>query len=299
MDPKDRKVLPNIPCTSDNFCRTYTLENYDVEYLHFHTHIEIGICLSGNGISYVDDTEYTFTTDDVQIVFPFQNHFSKNTDKEESLWNWITIDYENLFETVGFVDIDNIQKIIKKEMAIYGVIDKRKYPEVRNLIQKLVKTTLPSYTKHSYLSELQTSLFLSLIMELWSNSINLPKLSLPSTNSSLMAISPALNIIRTSIKDGCAPKIAELCYKCGMSPTHFRRVFTKELGVTPHEYLDVCRIRKAKKLLASTNISMTEISNNIGYGNISSFNRIFLKHTGMTPSQFRNNFWITKGKYTK
>ena len=281
---------PNIPTVLDNFCKTYTLKNYDVDYLHFHKHIEVGVCLRGNGICYVNNTEYPFVPGDVQIIFPFQNHFAKNSTKKECLWNWITIDYVKLFETVGFLDIENIQKIIKKEMAICGIIDRTKYPEVCNLIKKLTNTTLPTYTKHSYLSELQASIFLSLIMELWRISINLPKLSFPSINSSLMAISPALDIIKTSIKNGSTPRITELCHQCGMSPTNFRRVFTKELGVTPHEYIDVCRIHKAKNLLASSELSMTEISNNIGYGNISSFNRVFFKQTGMTPSQFRKAF---------
>ena len=45
---------------------------YDVSYLHFHKNIELGYCVSGEGISYVDGKEYPFYAGDVQIIFPYQ-----------------------------------------------------------------------------------------------------------------------------------------------------------------------------------------------------------------------------------
>ena len=59
--------------------RAVPLEIYEVDYLHYHSTMEIGLCDSGEGFCYVEDNIYPFRAGDVQIVFPFQRHLSRST----------------------------------------------------------------------------------------------------------------------------------------------------------------------------------------------------------------------------
>lgn len=58
-------------------------------------------------------------------------------------------------------------------------------------------------------------------------------------------------------------------------------------GITPHQYLQHLRIEKTKELLANTDHTMTVISSQVGYNDLSVFYKSFCKHTGTNPSSWR------------
>ena len=69
----------------------------------------------------------------------------------------------------------------------------------------------------------------------------------------------------------------------------FARIFKKETGKTLSDELNEIRIQHAKKLLASTALSINEISKMIGYENECYFSAVFKRYTDTTPSEFRKN----------
>ncbi|MBT9776047.1 AraC family transcriptional regulator [Clostridium sp. MCC353] len=74
-----------------------------------------------------------------------------------------------------------------------------------------------------------------------------------------------------------------LARRCSMSRYHFIRVFKKETGYTPHDFIINARIDKAKYYLKSTNMTVKEISAVCGFQNESSFCTCFKKREGMRP----------------
>lgn len=72
-----------------------------------------------------------------------------------------------------------------------------------------------------------------------------------------------------------------------MSISWFIRSFKHYMGMTPMQYITSIRINKAKELLKNTSCSVQEISSLVGYENPLYFSRIFRKHTGNSPSQYR------------
>ncbi len=72
-----------------------------------------------------------------------------------------------------------------------------------------------------------------------------------------------------------------------LSPGYFSLIFKNQTGETFSDYLIRLRIDKAKELIQKTNLKFFEISYMVGYENVSHFNVIFKKNTGLTPSQFR------------
>jgi len=72
-----------------------------------------------------------------------------------------------------------------------------------------------------------------------------------------------------------------------LSPFHFARLFKKLTGTTPHAYLAALRTATAQRLLAETDLPITEVSLRVGYSSPSHFARGFRQATGLTPRAFR------------
>jgi len=71
-----------------------------------------------------------------------------------------------------------------------------------------------------------------------------------------------------------------------ISKFHFIRLFRQCYGCTPHQYLTETRIRKAKLLLGS-NLTVSDTCFRLGFESPASFASLFRKHTGVSPSVFR------------
>ncbi|WP_100013262.1 helix-turn-helix transcriptional regulator [Lentibacillus sediminis] len=69
--------------------------------------------------------------------------------------------------------------------------------------------------------------------------------------------------------------------------SYYSEWFQKETGKTPFAYIQEVRLNKAKDMLLHTNLSILHIAIQVGLEYQSSLTRLFLKHEGITPSQFR------------
>ncbi len=68
---------------------------------------------------------------------------------------------------------------------------------------------------------------------------------------------------------------------------HFIRSFKSIVGITPYQYLLRLRIEEAKVKLRGTNMSITDISFELGFSSMSQFYRAFIKVTGTSPERYR------------
>jgi AraC-like DNA-binding protein len=75
--------------------------------------------------------------------------------------------------------------------------------------------------------------------------------------------------------------------EAGVSPFHFLRLFSRVLGVTPHQYLVRCRLKHAARLLAEDGRDVTDIAYDVGFGDLSNFVRTFHRAAGVSPLKFR------------
>ena len=71
-----------------------------------------------------------------------------------------------------------------------------------------------------------------------------------------------------------------------MSTVYYRKLFTEVMGVPPITYARQLRIEKAKEMLKSDYITLTDIATSLGYSSLYDFSRDFKKHTGVAPSKY-------------
>lgn len=95
----------------------------------------------------------------------------------------------------------------------------------------------------------------------------------------------AAQFIREHYSDPISlPDVARIA---NMSQYHFSRQFKKECGYSPHEYVILTRINRAKHLLKTTDMPIKIIAQTVGYQNLETFTSAFSRRVGMAPSLFR------------
>ena len=81
-------------------------------------------------------------------------------------------------------------------------------------------------------------------------------------------------------------KIVELAAIAQMSPYYFIRLFRQNTGKTPHQYILLSRIKKAKSLLQNCEPNISEIAARVGFCDQSHLTKYFKRIVGMTPKQY-------------
>jgi transcriptional regulator GlxA family with amidase domain len=81
--------------------------------------------------------------------------------------------------------------------------------------------------------------------------------------------------------------ISQLCDALGMSRAQIYRKFKALTNITLHYYLRSFRLQRAKELLLTTKLNVSEVSYRTGFKNVSHFSRIFVKEFSKHPSDFR------------
>lgn len=132
-----------------------------------------------------------------------------------------------------------------------------------------------SFTASQYISLMLTELYLSNFE------------SVQSSKSCTNEIQIVLDYIKNNYKERI--KLDELCDLIHLSKYYFINVFKNYTGSTPNEYIINYRIGEAKKLLGTTNLSIKDICQNVGFTDQSYFIKTFKKLNNITPSKYRSN----------
>lgn len=122
--------------------------------------------------------------------------------------------------------------------------------------------------------------FLSYLIRFFSEPI---PLSISSADVRQDPLKRARNYIRDHFSE--KPSLGKLAEIAGLSPFHFQRIFKKNLGITPHEYLDDLRIHESKQILLESG-DIAGIANQLGFFDQSHFSRVFKKSVGVSPAKF-------------
>ena len=81
--------------------------------------------------------------------------------------------------------------------------------------------------------------------------------------------------------------VSRLAEEACVTPNHLSKLFKRELGISPLDYLLVRRLEHASKLLRGTPMTVREIAFACGFENETYFNRQFRKFMGLSPGKYR------------
>lgn len=98
-------------------------------------------------------------------------------------------------------------------------------------------------------------------------------------------INEARLIMKEQVENPLTPE--EIASRLGLGYSWFRRMFKEYTGVSPTQYQLQQKLLKAKELLISSNLNISEIAYSLKFENAGQFSTFFKKKEGMTPSEFR------------
>ena len=84
--------------------------------------------------------------------------------------------------------------------------------------------------------------------------------------------------------------VVELARRAAMSPRHFTRVFTDEVGEAPGQYVERIRTEAARRQLEETDDTVVVIAARCGFGTAETMRRNFIRRVGVSPDHYRKTF---------
>lgn len=263
--------------------------------LHFHNCLEIGVCHSDSGIMELYGEPLSFQEGDITIIPRNVPHTTYSDPGSESHWSYLFFDPQELFRNLLPNSWKNYDLSIYASKDYKHILSREKYPAVYQLIMNIIhelEEQRPSYQISA------RGLLLSLYIELYrienAESENTPPhgqmVTSPEPDNALV-IAPALDYIEDNyMLQFSIEFLAELCH---WSPTHFRRVFHDIMGTSPLDYINNTRIMKSCNLLRSTEESILDISEMVGFHSVSSYNRYFTKIMQTPPREYRKQMILS------
>ena len=252
---------------------------------HFHNCLEIGLCESDSGMMEFTNSAHPFKEGDVTFIASDISHTTYSPPGTASKWSYIFVNVEELFFPYFPMDVisngDMYQKLLRNYCA---VLSKDAYPEIHMLVTAIIEDLKRKELNFQFSVR---GLMLSLMMKLM-NIYATADLSADNNiqmHENSLAIAPAIYHIRKNYMSDFP--LEELADMCSMSPSHFRRTFSSIMGFGALEYVNRIRITHAATMLRTTEIPILDISEEIGYHSVSSFNRHFMEIIGMPPLKYR------------
>ena len=251
----------------------------NINNLHFHNLIEIGYCHYGAGELVIEEDQYRFGAGMVSCIPANFLHVTKSDTHVRAFWEYLYISPADILkqqgkpmqETRNIIDAVNRNAFFIKveENPIFVTLIRAIFEEMQN--------------KNAYYRECVGGLAYTLLYEIARFNGRGNVQSCGKNNS--LQLENAIEYVERNYPNNF--KIADLANECHMSETHFRRVFQEKMNMTPVEYVNFVRIKKACELIDKTDISMEDVAEKVGFITPSTFNRNFRRIIGTSPYQWK------------
>lgn len=187
----------------------------------------------------------------IQHIVQMMNETMPRTDHSE----WCLMDYN-----FHFTNDQGIYQLLQRLLFLFTENHPSKNYFVNNMLVELIVRILQTDVKKYHL-------------EAKSDQVN---------NNRMSAV---VNYILTHLHENLT--IEQLSARVYMSESHFYRVFRNEMGISPLNFVNTERIKKAMELLRNPDLTVKEVYMECGFDNRSYFNRLFKKHSNLSPLEFQ------------
>lgn len=271
--------FPIIVLTGDE----WHISHVPSKRLHFHNCLEVGFCHSESGTLIFENTPVPFHAGDVTCIARNVPHTTYSADEKQSLWSYLFFQPDSLLKTFMRTEMVDNQVLYSMLRNSHMILSQNEYPDINWLVREIIREIVQKAPNYQLaVRALCTALLLKLL-----RAYDVENAQAASQGSGYaIAIAPALDYIHQHYM--CAFPLETLADECHLSPAHFRRLFTEIMKMSPLTFLHQSRILASCTLLRSTKAGIADISGQVGYATLSSYNRHFQAFMGCTPSEWRS-----------
>lgn len=230
------------------------------------------LTLSGQGTYAIGGKTYELKAGDLVFVDSMEPHTHRTSKHSKENWNILWAQFNGITAR-GYYSQFKTRDI--------PVLDASKNPKIQLLMEKLLSANKSKSIGAEFLS---SRILVELLTEILftAGAVVSPKINMP-------------QFIQTALADIDAhfPENLSLEYfsdKLRLSKYHFAKEFKKYTGYSPVEYIINTRINHAKEYLQYSDLTITDISEAVGFNNTCHFINMFKQKVGITPLKFRKQY---------
>ncbi len=249
--------------------RTKHVEVWAEDFLkpipHLHKELEIIYVIKGESHLFIDNNYMTISDGDLFVCFPNQVHCYERS--ESGQYYLFTIIPDCCF---------GIKDLLYDNVPGKNILRLDENDEVLRILSEAVR----------YQGEYKDTYYAGLINH--ALALMLPKLSLtPRIKSNTATLQSIINYC--SLNFARELTLDDIADDLHLSKYHISHLLNKKLGISFTGYINLLRINDSCELLRKTDKSIASISEEVGFGSIRSFNRVFAQIMHMTPYDYRKN----------
>lgn len=251
--------------------------------LHWHDEVEFIYIKKGCGEISVDFTAYEVHEEDIALIMPGQLHAISAIPGK-------SMEYENIIFHPKMLESSAadssyhtfLKPLFSMQLACPVILTKKdsSYATVRSCLDRNdnICMSFPA----GYPLAIKGNLF-ALFFALYTSYSD--KKRSPSTGKNIEKLKSVIKYVELNYASPMT--IAEMADLAGFSESHFMKYFKNTMGVPFTAYLNSYRLTMAGRMLLQSDDTILSIATEVGFDNLSYFNRAFKKQFGMTPSAYR------------
>ena len=271
-----------------------TVEGLDMEHVirdyeysmvdrHFHETYELYYLLEGQRYYFIDRQTYLVKAGDVVMIRPNQIH--KTSMAGESYHNrmLLQIDGELIDSLLKACGMGGMEDVYAEDVMILSIPETERQP-ILDLFLQIQKELQERQRQYMVGVRLKLAELL-LMLSRYQRRSGYQQENQASQNWKHKKVGEVADYLLTHPET--EESLEELAKRFYISKSYLSRIFREVTSFTVNEYKNVSRIKKSQQLLTHSDYSITEISELLGFENLTYFERVFKKYAGVTPLKYR------------
>ena len=227
-------------------------------------HFLIVFVIEGNAVLHFRDETRALSAGDMLTMFPNEKIYYKVNSGEEWTIKWIGVHGELVYKYLKCIGVT-------PDNPVFKTADITKIEEILDKIFEL-----------SSKNEISDKIYcISLAHRIFS----ILAKSVPQNSGYRDYIAEAKQFMQMHYEYDIS--VSDVAKKLNFERSYFSKKFKEETGISPGEWIIELRIKKAKRLLKTTDFSVKDIANSVGIGDSLYFSRLFRRKIGFSPTEYR------------
>ncbi len=254
----------------------------DIDYLHFHNYMEVGYCYSGDGILTLGKEDVRFHGEEFSIIPKNYPHTTNSDPGKLSSWEYLFVDVEGFLRHFYYDNPGQAEFLIQRINSRAMFLKAEEYAVIARMILRLMDIMRAS--EEFYLEEAK-GVLLGLLVNIARINRKEEEKEWSEGEELTTVITKVLDYISVHYMEPL--RVKDLADQVHISETHFRRIFSYYMQMSPLEYINFVRVHVACDHLEKTEEPIVDVAHKCGFTTSSTFNRNFKQIMGVTPMEWR------------
>lgn len=264
---------------------------YGEDTNHYHNCIEIGVCVQGSGVVVMGRQAHEFCAGTVVVIPAGLHHSQQNQGDSVTCWRYVVVDERRFVSEMPARCRAEVMRFLQQGRKGGLVMNSG---EAHAQILFILERMFAAYHKSAGRVQGEIEALLLMLLVCAAREPIQEEGSAVNDPLGMKSIEPALTYVNGNYHQEI--RVQQMARACAMSESHFRKVFSQLMGVSPLEYVNRHRVHRAMHLLCVTDSSIQDVALDCGFPSVSTFARNFIRYVGQNPSAWRRQHVIRKQK---